>query len=440
MQSADQEDQAGAANKRTANKFKVSAMILDVAFAIDIGEEVPPAVLQLREHAAARAAYILKCIKTGEPILPNGHVEGSGGGEAGVDGVADAQRAQDEADVVLAGLGINLGGVSAPAPAPPTATVPPPAQAPAVDTAAQPPPAAAADKAIKADGSAVPAGLKPIKQYLQLAATFEGPMPGLAYYARLHAAGVGLATLRSPENDAYLIQLLDKCDADKATLLAKGDVSPTNAAHAVTEIMSLASKYCKQAADSDDAGMQNNRTVQTYKMAGIICEVVLSIEKEGAAVAPATAMKGHVSARADYLSSCFETGAKIMPPGQEGADIVPAGSTPATLAVNDELAGIGGGGGGGGGGDSDGAAASVGSAAEPPAYNTPGLAAVVASAAFVANFTWTDNPLSIAHLTIDGNMYVRALSLSLSISLSFSQSLSLSLFPVAFQHIKRVVW
>ena len=72
--------------------------------------------------------------------------------------------------------------------------------------------------------------------------------------------------------------------------------------------------------------------------------------------------------------------------------------------------------------------------------NTPGLAAVVASAAFVANFTWTDNPLSIAHLTIDGNMYVRALSLSLSISLSFSQSLSLSLFPVAFQHIKRVVW
>ena len=32
------------------------------------------------------------------------------------------------------------------------------------------------------------------------------------------------------------------------------------------------------------------------------------------------------------------------------------------------------------------------------------LAAVVATAAFVNNYTWTDNPLSIAHLTIDGNI------------------------------------
>lgn len=160
-------------------------------------------------------------------------------------------------------------------------------------------------------------------------------MPGLAYHARLHAAGVGLATLRGPENDAYLIKLLDRCDADKAALLAKGDDSPTNTSRAVADIMALAAKYCKQAADNDDAGVQNGRTVQTYRMAAVICEVVLSIEKEGAATAPATTMKDHATARADYLNECFKTGTPILPPGQEGAG---------AAADDDELAALEGGG------------------------------------------------------------------------------------------------
>jgi hypothetical protein len=35
--------------------------------------------------------------------------------------------------------------------------------------------------------------------------------------------------------------------------------------------------------------------------------------------------------------------------------------------------------------------------------NGSNLQAVVASEAYMANYSWTDNPLSIAHLTIDGN-------------------------------------
>jgi hypothetical protein len=296
------EDRAGKANSRTVQTYRMAALISAIAASIDTQSPIASEAGAVKQTASSRADYLQTCFKSGSTPKPLGQAQAASSEDESSDddepdpwakAVCPPQPAPG-AGRGASGGGGGGGGAAAQLIAEMSAPTPAPAPTPAV--------------------SAIPVGLKPIEAYLLLANNFANTKPVLAYYARMHAVQVGLATLRSSENDMYLIKLLDSIEADKKQMVANGEDAITNSSAAFEQVMTFALQYSAAADQDDHVGLASMRTVQQLHMASNLFEVAESIKhKEPALANKAAKMKEHATSRATVILTALKSGQPVPP-------------------------------------------------------------------------------------------------------------------------------